>query len=209
VIFVGDVSAAIARGLSTVEAPGLNASRTGFSMEPTTYSVKDDDALFVIGLVATARGGFLLCHFVPGGHLVVVDAASLRDAERVHCASSCEQSAGPRTTRPISLNFCPLPTASSSTQDARSPPRVEREAYELETCPVVHSTIVPFQSHSVRLAARSASERLTDLPLVALAAMAAEAYAFADRVRVGREARPDPGDSACPSSSSESQHAEK
>jgi lysyl-tRNA synthetase class 2 len=209
VIFVGDVSAPLREELSTVEGAWLNGRpRTGFSMElDDLFRLKDDDALFVIGWSPDGHvAGFLhVAISWPGRTLSLSLMPRLSETpngfnswlivEAIRWAEAHDFGR-------LSLNFSPFAHLLVEHAGRSVAARVEREAL-LSLKRALSLQLDNLFRFNRQFGPRSQPrfviyERLTDLPLVALAAMAAEGYLpFADRVRGRAWARPDPGDSAC------------
>jgi lysyl-tRNA synthetase class 2 len=208
VILVGDVSAPLREELSTVECTWLNGRpRTGFSMElDDLFCLKGDDALFVIGRSPDGRvAGFLHVGVSwPGRTLSLSLMPRLAETPNgfnswliVEAIRWGETHGFDR----LSLNFSPFAHLLVEHAERSVAARVEREAL-LSLKRAMSLQLDNLFRFNRQFGPRSQPrfviyERLTDLPLVALAAMAAEGYLpFADRIRGRAWARPDPHDGA-------------
>ncbi|HKI19560.1 MAG TPA: phosphatidylglycerol lysyltransferase domain-containing protein, partial [Isosphaeraceae bacterium] len=195
VVFVGDVSPSLHDELLKVERAWLNdRPRTGFAMEfDDLFRLKGEDALFVIGRSPAGRVAGLLHVAVcrPGRALSLSSMPRLVDTPNGFNSwliVEAIQWAQAHRFEYLSLNFSPLARLLVEQAEDSVAARVEREALlrlkralslQLDNLSRFNGQFGPISQPRFVV-----YERKTDLPLVALAAMAAEGYLpFSDRVR--------------------------
>ncbi|HLN05073.1 MAG TPA: phosphatidylglycerol lysyltransferase domain-containing protein, partial [Acidimicrobiales bacterium] len=195
VLFAGAASASLRSELSRVERAWLNGRvRTGFSMElDDIFRLRGEDALFVIGRSPDGQvAGFLhvaVCR--PGRALSLSSMPRLDGTPNGFNSWLIVQAiawASAHDFDHFSLNFSPFARLLVERAERSVAARVEREAL-LQLKRALSLQLDNLLRFNRQFGPRSEPrfviyERATDLPLVAIAAMAAEGYLpFADRAR--------------------------